>query len=298
MAKRKNAIRRSTGENVFGVFNVAFMVFMCVITLYPFLYVIFASISAPAKLMAHSGLLFGPKGFSTAAYTAVLNNPRIWTGYGNTIFYVVAGTAVNIVMTVLASYGLSRKNVMFTRYITVMIVFTMYFSGGLIPSYLLIRNLGLMDTRWAIILPGALSTYNMIIMRTAMAGVPDSLEESAILDGATKIQVLIRIMIPLILPTIAVIVLYYGVGHWNSWFSASIYLQRSADKHPLQLYLRQILISNQMGDMAGGASDDQVMLGETIKYATIIIATVPILLLYPFLQKYFVKGVMVGSLKG
>ena len=298
MAKNKNKIRRSVGENAFNAFNIVFMVFMCIITLYPFLYVIFASLSSPAKLMAHSGLMFAPVGFSTKAYTTVLNNPRIWSGYGNTIFYVVAGTCVNIMMTIVAAYGLSRKNCMLNRYITMMIVFTMYFSGGLIPSYLLIRNLGLMDTRWALILPGAISTYNMIIMRTAMSAVPDSLEESAVLDGASKLTVLVRIMIPLTLPTIAVLVLYYGVAHWNSWFSAAIYLQRSPEKHPLQLYLRQILISSQMGEMVGSASDDQEMLAETLKYATIVIATVPILLLYPFLQKYFVKGVMVGSLKG
>ena len=201
-------------------------------------------------------------------------------------------------MTVLCAYGLSRKGLMFNRLVTVMVVFTMYFSGGMVPTFLVVRGLGLYNSRLALIIPGAISTFNMIIMRTAMAGIPDSLEESARLEGASHLQVLFRIMIPVTMPTIAVLILYYGVGHWNSWFNASIYL-KDPDKYPLQLYLRQILIQNQMSDMSQtSASEDQALLAETIKYATIIVATVPILVLYPFLQKYFVKGVMVGSLKG
>jgi len=201
-------------------------------------------------------------------------------------------------MTVLCAYGLSRKGLMFNRIVTIMVVFTMYFSGGMVPSFLVVRGLGLYNSRLALIIPGAISTFNMIIMRTAMAGVPDSLEESARLEGASHLQVLFKIMIPVTMPTIAVLILYYGVGHWNSWFSASIYL-KDPSKYPLQLYLRQILIQSQMSDMnQASASEDQALLAETIKYATIIVATVPILILYPFLQKYFVKGVMVGSLKG
>ncbi len=298
--RSKNRIRHTAGENIFDSANVVFMILICLLTLYPFIYVIFGSFSDSSKLMGHSGPLWGPVGFSTAAYTTVLKNQRVWIGYGNTAFYVVVGTVVNIIVTILAAYGLSRKNCMLNRYITLMIVFTMYFSGGLIPTYLQIRRLGLMETRWALIIPGALSTYNMIIMRTAMAAVPDSLEESAVLDGASKLQVMVRIMVPLIMPTVAVLMLYYGVGHWNSWYNAAIYLQASPEKHPLQLYLRQILITSNMGDMTGtgGTSDDQVALVETLKYSVIIVATVPILLLYPFLQRYFVKGIMVGSLKG
>ena len=174
----------------------------------------------------------------------------------------------------------------------------MLFRSGLVPSFLVVRGLGLYDSRLALLIPGAISTFNMIIMRTAMAGVPDSLEESARLEGASHLQVLFKIMIPVTMPTIAVLILYYGVGHWNSWFSASIYL-KDPSKYPLQLYLRQILIQSQMTDMnQTSASEDQALLAETIKYATIIVATLPVLVLYPFLQKYFVKGVMVGSLKG
>ncbi len=292
-----NKIKIGVPERIFDIFNVIFMFLLCIIMLYPFLYVIFASFSEPAKLMAHSGMLLSPQGLSLDAYESVLNNQRVWTGYKNTIIYVLFGTAFNIVMTVLCAYGLSRKGLMFTRVITIMIVFTMYFSGGMIPTYLVVRGLGLYNSRLALIIPGAINTFNMIIMRTAMAAVPDSLEESARLEGASHLQVLFKIMIPVTMPTIAVLILYYGVGHWNAWFNASIYLSDPA-KQPLQLFLRQILITANMGDMAGSSSEDQALLAETIKYATIVVATVPILVLYPFLQKYFVKGVMVGSLKG
>ena len=292
-----NKIKIGVPERIFDIFNVIFMFLLCIIMLYPFLYVIFASFSEPAKLMAHSGMLLSPQGLSLDAYESVLNNQRVWTGYKNTIIYVLFGTAFNIVMTVLCAYGLSRKGLMFTRVITIMIVFTMYFSGGMIPTYLVVRGLGLYNSRLALIIPGAINTFNMIIMRTAMAAVPDSLEESARLEGASHLQVLFKIMIPVTMPTIAVLILYYGVGHWNAWFNASIYLSDPA-KQPLQLFLRQILITANLGDMAGSSSEDQALLAETIKYATIVVATVPILVLYPFLQKYFVKGVMVGSLKG
>lgn len=293
-----NKIKIGPAERAFDVFNVIFMFLLCIIMLYPFVYVILASISEPAKLMAHSGLMLKPQGFSLRAYEEVLKNPKVWTGYKNTIFYVIVGTTFNIIMTVLCAYGLSRKGVMFTRWITMMIVFTMYFSGGLIPTFLVVKGIGLYNNRLALIIPGAISTFNMIIMRTAMAAVPDSLEESARLEGASHLQVLFKIMIPVTMPTIAVLILYYGVGHWNSWFSAAIYLQ-DASKHPLQLFLRQILITQSMGDLAADGNDaDSALLSQTIKYATIIVATVPILVLYPFLQKYFVKGVMVGSLKG
>ena len=290
------AIRPSTGEQMFNGFNIAFMVLLCFLTLYPFWYVICGSLSNPTKLMAHSGVLLWPIDTTLVSYQRMLANPRVWTGYANTIFYVVAGTAFNIFFTILAAYGLSRKGCMFNRAVTLMIVFTMYFGGGLIPTYILIKNLGMMETRWALIIPGALSTYNMIILRTAMAGIPDSLEESAMLDGASRFTILFRIMLPLVMPTLAVLVLYYGVGHWNSWFSAAIYLSKTPEKQPLQLYLRQVLIENNVDEVSG--DNDQVGIAQTLKYAVIIIATLPILLLYPFLQKYFVKGVMVGSLKG
>ncbi len=293
-----NAVRRRTkrsmGEMAFASFNNLFMLLLMIACLYPFWYVVCASFSKASLLMGHTGILINPLGFSTEAYEKVFSNSRIWLGYANTIYYVVAGTLINIIMTVLGAYFLSRKDVPGQKLITILIMFTMYFSGGLIPSFLNIQSLSLYNTRWAILLPGAISTFNLIIMRTAMASINISLEESARLDGANHFTILTRIMLPLTKPTLAVLVLYYGVGHWNSWFSAMIYLD-DRNKEPLQLVIRQILILSSMSDL--GEADAE-LLATTIKYATIVVATVPILLLYPFLQKYFVKGMMVGAVKG
>lgn len=296
MAESK--IRYGTGEQVFHVFNVLFMIFMIVITLYPMLYVLFASFSSPGQFMAHYGPVWRPLGFSLASYKAVLKNPNIWSGYKNTIFIVVVGVVINMIMTIIGGYLLSKKNWMIRKPLSIIIIFSMYFSGGLIPFYLTVKGLKLDNTLWALIIPTAVSTYNMLIMRTAFVSIPESLEESAKLDGANEVIILFKIMVPLVTPTIAVLVLYYGVGHWNSWFNAMIFL-RDRGKFPLQLILREILIENSLSDMTLGAGmDDKEMISETIKYAVIVVSTLPILCLYPFLQKYFVKGVMVGSIKG
>ena len=212
----------------------------------------------------------------------------------NTIFYVVVGTAVNILATCIAAYVLSRKQFMLRRFFTLMFIFTMYFSGGLIPSYLLVKDLGLIGSRLALIIPGAVSTFNLMIMITGFEGIPQSLEESARIDGAGDWTILFRIVMPLAKPTIMVILLYYAVGHWNSWFNAMIYL-RDAEKMPLQIFLRDILTRSQLGAMTGQTDIEDV--GLTIKYATIIVSTVPILCIYPFIQKHFVKGVMIGAVK-
>lgn len=297
MAKVKNSnkIKRSRGEEIFNVFNLIFLTLLMIICIYPFWYVICASFSKASLFMAHTGGLLKPVGFSWAAYKNVLENSSIWIGYGNTIFYVVVSTAINIIMTVLGAYFLSRRDVPGKTPIMLMIMFTMYFSGGMIPGFLNIQSLGLYDSRLAIILPGAISTFNLIIMRTAMASIDASMEESARLDGANHLTILFKIMLPLTKATVAVLVLYYGVAHWNSWFPAMIYLEDKM-KEPLQLVLRQILIVNDMSEM--GVGEDAELLSETIKHATIIVSTVPILALYPFLQKYFVKGMMVGAVKG
>lgn len=294
----ENKIKHGTGEQIFHIFNVLFMTLMILVTLYPMLYVIFASFSSPSQFMMHYGPIWRPIGFSLVSYEAVFANPNIWSGYKNTIFIVLVGVSINMVMTIIGGYILSRENWMFKKPLSMLIVFTMYFSGGLIPSYLNVKSLNLDNTLWALIIPTALSTYNMLIMRTAFASIPNSLEESAKLDGANDITILIRIMVPLVTPTLAVLVLYYGVGHWNSWFNAMIYL-RDRGKFPLQLILREILIEGALSEMTMGAGmEDKEMISETIKYATIIVSTLPILCLYPFLQKYFVKGVMIGSIKG
>ena len=279
---------------LFDLLNGAVLTLVALVTLYPFLYVVFASFSDPLELMSNSGLLFAPMGFSLDAYVRVFENPSIYSGYANTIFYVVVGTLVNIIATCMAAYVLSRKQFMLRRFLTVMFIFTMYFNGGLIPSYLLIKYLDLINSRLALILPGAVNTFNLMIMITGFEGVPESLEESARMDGAGDWTILFRIIMPLAKPTIMVMVLYYAVGHWNSWFNAMIYL-RDADKMPLQIFLRDILTRSQLGAMSGQVDVEDV--GLTIKYATIIVSTVPILCIYPFIQKHFVKGVMIGAVK-
>lgn len=289
--------KRSFGETVFSWFNTCFMLLLCFVTLYPFIYILFASLSDPTEMAQFRGMLFSPLGFSLDAYKAVLQNPMVTTGYRNTLFYVTIGTAINLIMTTLGAYALSRRNVYFKNHIMFYIVITMVFSGGLIPSFLLVNNLGMLNTPWALLLPGAINSFNLIIMRTAFQGIPPSLEESARIDGANDWVIMARIIIPLSMPVIAVMILWYAVGHWNSYFSALIYL-RDRELFPLQLVLREILISNSTDSMmTGAATGDRMDIGITIKYATIIVSTLPILILYPFLQKYFVHGVMIGALK-
>ncbi|CAM3608873.1 carbohydrate ABC transporter permease [Marinicrinis lubricantis] len=289
--------RKSWSEHLFDTSNITFLVLLSLITLYPFVYVLFASLSDPVAFVQHRGLFMWPKGFTLESYRLVFENPNIIMGYGNTLFYVVVGTLLSLLMTSLGAYGLSRKNVLWKNTIMFMIVLTMFFEGGLIPKYILMLNLGLVDSRWALIIPSAILTWNLIIMRTAFQGIPVTLEESARIDGANDLTILFRVIIPLSLPVMAVMVLFYGVWHWNKWFDALIYL-RSRDLFPLQLILREILIQNSTDNMTtsvGGG--DKMPIGETIKYATIMVATLPILFLYPFLQKYFVKGVMIGAIK-
>jgi putative aldouronate transport system permease protein len=293
-----SGIRTTSGEKLFAVLNLAFMTFLVLLTVYPILYVLFCAFSVPSRLMLKYGVLLGPQGFSLLSFQAVFHNPNIWSGYLNTIIIVVGGVSLNILMTILGAYILSRKNWVFVRPFSLAVVFTMYFGGGLIPFFLLVKSLHLDNTLLALIIPNAISTYNMMILRTAIVSIPPSLEESAMLDGASHLTTLFKIVVPLIMPTLAVLILYYGVAHWNSWFNAMIFL-RKRDLYPLQLILREILIQNQTLDMTqGAAQNDAEMLSETIKYAVIVVSTAPILCLYPFLQKYFVKGVMVGAVKG
>jgi putative aldouronate transport system permease protein len=290
--------KKTVGEIIFDTFNILFLTLLMSICVYPLLYVVFASFSDGNLLMGHSGILLKPLGFSLDAYIKVIENPDIITGYMNTFFIVVVGVGLNIFMSSLGAYVLSRKGVYIKDILTKLIVFTMFFSGGIVPLYLTVKDVGMLDSRWALIIPGIISTYNMIIMRTSFSAMPDSLEESAKIDGANDFVILFKIILPLSKPVLAVMVLYYGVAHWNSWFSAMVYI-RTRSLYPLQLILREILIINAVESMTGGsASDNSATISESIKYATIMVATIPILLVYPFLQKYFVKGAMVGALKG
>lgn len=288
----------SFSDRAFITINHILLLVLVVITLYPLIYVAFSSISDGAQLLTHKGFLYRPLGFSLEAYKSVFKNPAILRGYRNTLFILVFGVCTNLVVTALGAYVLSRKNVMWNNVFMFIVVLTMFFSGGLIPMYLVVKGVGLIDSLWATILPFAVNTFNLIIMRTAFMAVPESLEESAKMDGANHFTILFKIIIPLSMPVIAVMILYYAVEKWNGWFYASIFL-KDRNLYPLQLTLREILIANNTEMMSAGASQaDQFQLGETIKYATIMVASVPILILYPFVQKYFVKGVMVGAVKG
>lgn len=300
MSTKINKRKGVNAYRVFTIFNILFMLFIILITAYPIYYIVMASFSDPVSLSKHTGLLWKPlEPFTVSAYEMVFSNPLIVSGFKNTLFILIVGVVVNLLFTMLGAFFLTIKGPVLKSGIAFMIIFTMYFSGGLVPSYLNIKSLGLLNSLWALILPGAISTSNLIIMKSAFQSIPESLIESARLDGARYWQILWRIMVPLSKATIAVMVLYYGVGHWNSWFSASIYLQEST-KFPLQLVMRNILNSaNATSSMTGGVgADEMAYYIELIKYALIVVTTTPILILYPFLQKYFTKGVMVGAIKG
>ena len=292
------AIKRSFGEKTFQAANVLLMILLMFLTFYPFYYVVVASFSNSAELLDR-GLMLLPKGFNLDAYKAVFENPSIFTGYRTTLIVVVVGTVVNVISTAIGAFLITRSDFAIRKVLSYLMIFTMYFSGGMIPTYLMVYKwLHLGDSLLALILPTAISTYNLLIMKSNFEAIPASLEESAKLDGANDIVILFRIIVPLSLPIIAVMVLFYGVGHWNSLFQALIYI-RTRSKYPLQLILREILLMNSASSMTGGAqSGDQYMIGESIKYATIVVATLPILFVYPFIQKYFVKGIMVGAVKG
>lgn len=290
---------KSLGEKIFDAINVLVMIGLVLITIYPMYYVAVCSFTDSGELMARDGIMLLPKGFNIEAYKAVFNNPNIFTGYKTTLFVVVVGTTLNVIMTAIGAFLITRKKFAVRKFISYLFVFTMYFTGGMIPTFMVVYKwLNLGDSIWALILPTAISTYNMLIMKANFESIPDSLEESAKIDGANDIVILFRIVLPLSMSIIAVMILFYGVSRWNEWFNAMLYM-RTRDKYPLQLILREVLLMNDTSGMNTGAGmTDQFMIGESIKYATIMVATVPILCVYPFVQKYFVKGVMVGAVKG
>lgn len=295
MAKSK--IKEGPASVLFDAVNVLLLAAIVVVTVYPILYVIFASFSNGDRLLAHSGLLWKPLGFTAAGYKMVFKDPMIVRGYLNTIFVVVVGSFVSMAITVLASYFLARKEVVGQKAIMIYIIITMFFSGGMIPFYFTVRSLGLYNSIWALVFPSAVNTFNLIVMKTNFQGVPDGLIEAAVLDGADHFRILASVVLPLVKPILAVISLYYIVGRWNEWFYAMMFLQDRV-KYPLQLVLRGILIANDTNAMSAGTGfGDQEAVSESIKYGVIVVATVPILCIYPFLQKYFVKGTMVGAVK-
>ncbi|WP_054027685.1 carbohydrate ABC transporter permease [Bacillus sp. FJAT-28004] len=289
--------RQRLGGSLFNMFNVTLLTLLMIATLYPLLYVLFASFSDPGSLYAHKGILFYPIEPTLAGYKLVFQNPNLAIGYRNTIYYVLLGTSISLLVTSMGAYVLSRKGLMWKQLMMILIVITMFFGGGLIPSFLLVKSLGFLNTVWAIVLPGAISAWNLIVMRTFFQSIPEELIESAKIDGANDFYIYFRIVLPLSMAIVAVMGLFHAVGEWNSWFSAVIYL-RDREMYPLQLFLREILIQNRVDNLLITSSDiDAMQAKRIIKYAVIIVSTVPILLVYPFLQKYFVKGVLIGSLK-
>ena len=297
--RKKSCLDEGTGYRVFSVFNTCLLVLILFLTAYPVYFVLIASISDPTKMVANYGLMWLPHfPLSLTSYRMVFRHSLLLSGFGNTLFIVIVGLAFNMVLTVLGAYLLSLKNSLLKKPIAYLILFTMYFSGGIVPGYLNIKSLHLMNTLWALILPGAISTYNMLIMRSAIGALPDALMEAAKLDGASHFQRILNVIVPLTGATSAVLMLYYAVGHWNAWFNASLYIQ-SPSRFPLQLVLRQVLILGEDSEIASGMdAGSEIAAATVIKYALIVISTVPIMLLYPFLQRFFVKGVMIGSVKG
>ena len=290
--------RSSAGSRVFDVCNVLFMLMLCFIMLYPMWYVLCASFSDPETLVLHTGPVFLPLNFSVVNYDKVLGYTPIWQGYRVTLFVVIVGTTLNLLFTSLLAYVLSRKNLMLRKLITGLCIFTMYFSGGMIPTFMIVKAVGLYNTIWALIIPGLISTYNMIVIRTAMQGVPDELIESASLDGANELTIFFRILMPMVKPTLAAIALFCAVGHWNSWTNALLYIRKS-ELQPLQMVVRALLIKEQDLDRDPAKRNALLeMMNQTMRYSVIIVSTVPVLCVYPFIQKYFTKGVMVGAVKG
>jgi putative aldouronate transport system permease protein len=291
-------MKRSIGEKTFDVLIYGLLSALVIVTAYPMIHVVFASVSEPSQLAESSGLILYPRGFSLEPYELLFKNPLILSGFANTVFMLFFGIIVNIVMTAIAAYILSRKGVKLVKPMTVFIVFTMLFSGGLVPFFLTIKSVGLYNSLWGLIIPFAVNTIYLIVLRTAFEGVPASIEESARMDGAGHITILFRILLPLVMPAVAVLILYYSVDRWNGWFYASVFL-RDRELYPLQLVLREILLINdQTGMTAGGDTARAQQLGESIKYSAIIVGTLPVMLLYPFLQRYFIKGATIGAVKG
>lgn len=309
MSKRRMKwLNYSMGDKLFLITTYTVVIILTLICLYPLYFTVIASISEPNAVYSGKVNLW-PSGFTLEAYEAMLQNKSIWLGYANTIFYTVAGTSFNIFLTIPCAYALSKKKMFGRGFLTGLFLFTMYFGGGMIPTYLLYDSLNLINTRWILVLCGGLSVYNVIVARTYFqTNISESLCEAARIDGANEFYIFWKLVLPLSAPIIAVITLYYAVGHWSSYFNAMIYVM-DTDLHPLQLVLRRILILNETAFdeavMSGDNSGDMLAmldrlreLATTMKYSLVFIASAPMLIAYPFVQKYFIKGIMVGSLKG
>lgn len=296
----KKTSRKSKEDKIFDLINLILVAIMVVLVVYPLYFVVIASISNPNMIYEGKVWLL-PKGITFEGYQRIFADSKIWMGYKNSIIYTFVGTLVNVSLTLMAAYALSRKDLYGRNIIMVLFLFTMFFSGGLIPTYLVVKNLGILNTMWALILPKAVAVWNLIVARTYFqTTIPGEMLEAAKVDGCSDAKFFWKIVLPLSKPIVAVMVLFYAVGHWNSYFDALIYLNNE-DLYPLQLILRNILIQNEastqmISDIDSLAAKQRV--SELIKYGVIIVASIPLLVLYPFVQKYFVKGVMIGGIKG
>lgn len=296
-----NKLKRNASDQVFDIINNLIMCIVLFLILYPLYFIVIASISDPYAVNA-GRVIFFPKGLTIEGYTRVLEHAPLWRGYKNTITYVLLGTTVNLSLTLTGGYALSRKDLVGRRAFSLLIVFTMIFNGGLIPRFLVVKNLGLYDSMWALILPGAITVYNLIVARTFFENtIPNELLESAFIDGCTNFKFFASIVLPLSPAIIAVLALFYGVSHWNSFFDALIYL-KSESKNPLQIVLRELLITFEVlqSESVGDAStlEAKQRIADIMRFAVIIVSSVPIIAVYPFLQKYFIKGIMIGAIKG
>jgi len=299
-----NAIQDTAKDKVFKVFNYSFLTLAMVVVLYPLIYIISASISDPAAVNSGKMWLL-PKDITFEGYRLIFQNSDIWRGYLNTIIYTLLGTSINLAVTLPAAYALSRQDFVGRNVFTGIFVLTMFFEGGLIPTYLVVKGLGLIDTIWAMVLPNAAAIWNIVIARVFFQStVPRELEEASIIDGASNFQLFFKVVLPLSAPIIAVMALFYGMKHWNSYFDALIYL-KDRDMYPLQMILREILVLQEMASQNSSMTQSmaEVMhskqqLAAIIKYGVMLVSALPIIIVYPFLQRFFVQGVMIGSLKG
>lgn len=305
MKAGSNKIKETRQDCIFNLITITLIIGIIIIVAYPLYFVLVASVSSPAAVNSGDLLLY-PKGFSLIGYSNIFKNTQLWSGYANTIFYTVMGTLVGVTITILSGYAFSRSDLPGRNILMGIFIFTMYFSGGLVPLYLVVKQLHLINTRTIIILLGSVSVYNIIIARSFFAStIPKELQEAAFVDGCTNQRFFFEIVVPISKPIIAVITLYCAIAYWNSFFNAMIYLN-DTDKYPLQLVLREILLSFQMMQQqaaSGGGVDAETVaemntLVEVVKYGVIVVATIPVLIIYPFIQKYFVKGVMIGAVKG
>lgn len=290
-------IMHRLGDRIAITLITVFLLAVVAVILYPVMYIMFASVSDGSKLAANGGLLWHPLGFSLMAYQKVFTNSAIMTGYENSMLLVLLAELIGVPLTTIAAYVLSRKNVLWNKFFWGIILFTMFFSGGLIPRFLIVKQLNLLNTPWSIVLPFAINTFYLIILRTAFEAVPEGIEEAARIDGAGHLRLLVSIIVPLSKPILAVIMMYSAVDIWNSWFTPAIFLTKQG-LFPLQLVLREMLINDSVNQTLGGTPFDELLdVSKTVKYAAVMVSTLPVLLIYPFLQKYFVKAVLVGGIK-